>query len=166
MNDILQLSGNNAKTFLENNKINFVIKHDLFLKTLNKTKYNLNNLNNLKYRIYGISRDCIRDRCKCEYYNEVVKENCKNTEHCKIILVNDELYVNNSLTKDVETKLLKLKNNNTITADTKTGGKKNKYNDITVKQLRQLVKEKGKSIKKRDGTGYNTKQQLISKLNR
>jgi len=159
-NDILQLSGDTAIKFLEKNKINFFIKSKLFLKTLNKDIYTCNEL---KYRINSISRDCIRDQCKCEYYNEVVKENCKNTEHCKIILVNDNLYKNNSLSNDTNTKLLKFKNTNTIT---KTGGKKNKYNDITVKQLRQLVKEKGKSIKKRDGTGYNTKQQLISKLNR
>ena len=38
------------------------------------------------------------------------------------------------------------------------------YNKFTVKELRILVKEKKMSIRKRDGSGYNTKSQLIRKL--
>lgn len=59
---------------------------------------------------------------------------------------------------------------------TKTGGakksKKSKsksktdYASKTVEQLRKLVLAKGKTIRKRDGSGYNTKAQLIAKLRR
>ena len=48
----------------------------------------------------------------------------------------------------------------------KSKKKRSKYNDMTVKQLRVLVKKRGKKITKRDGSGYNTKAQLIAKLKR
>lgn len=51
-------------------------------------------------------------------------------------------------------------------AKKKKSVKKSKYESMTVTQLRELVKKKGKSIKKRDGSGFNTKAQLIAKLKR
>ena len=48
----------------------------------------------------------------------------------------------------------------------KSKKRRSKYNDMTVKQLRVLVKKRGKKITKRDGSGYNTKAQLIAKLKR
>lgn len=139
----------------------------------NKPYNHLTNGKNSNYKIIGFTHEGSKPFFGMKGIGDYILSNLKEIKSTYVPLINNKNKTNHpyQLTSD-HLPVMAVLSYEQRNKQNLSGGKKNivkrtiKYELMTVMQLRELVKKRGKSIRKRDGSGYNTKAQLISKLKR